>query len=82
MAAADWSPGAGKPIEALYAWVAVEPDGEGVVAILVGDTWYPLVGADKARIEWLRGAAQDVKRAHGYPVKLVRFDQLTVLEEL
>lgn len=82
MAPADRPKGAGRRIEALYAWICREPDGgEGVVATLLGGQWFPLIGADRERIESLRAVAQATKSA-GYPVKLVCFDRLTVLEEL
>lgn len=81
MDAPDRLRGAQVKIEALYAWVCVAPDGgEGAVATWLGGQWFPLIGADRERIESLRGAAQAAKSA-GYPVRLVRFDRLTVLEE-
>lgn len=37
--AESWKPGTGQTIDALYAWVATEPDGgEGVCSAQIGDT--------------------------------------------
>jgi hypothetical protein len=72
-----------KTIDALYAWVATEPDGgEGVCAALIGNTMYPLVGADIDRVTSLREYAAEARRVSGYPVRLVRFSRREDLEEL
>ena len=71
-----------KKIEKLYAWICTEPDGgDGVPAIRLGDTAYPLFGSDLARMHDLRSSALQV-RATGLPVRLVEFSVMTVLEEL
>ncbi len=70
----SWKPGTGQSIDALYAWVATEPDGgEGVCSWQFGDTHMPLIGADMDRIKSLRHHAEVVRAATGYPVRLVRF---------
>ena len=70
-------------IDALYAWVATEPSGdEGVCSMRLGDTHYPLVGADTDRVKSLRENAEFVRRVTGYPVRLVRFSRREDLEEL
>ena len=72
-----------KTIDALYAWVATEPSGdEGVCGAQIGDTHYPLVGADIDRVKSLRGHAELLREATGYPVRLVRFSRREDLEEL
>lgn len=72
-----------KTITEMFAWVLTEPEGgEGIPAIMFGGSIMPLIGADRARIESLRQAAVDVRRTSGCPVRLVRFDGRTVLEEL
>lgn len=82
MSGAGWRPGKGQRIERLYAWIAEEPDGgEGVCSIQLGDVHYPMVGADRARIESLRQHAQDVARITGYRIRLVEFSARVVLAE-
>jgi protein gp37 len=74
---------AGKTIDALYAWVATEPDGgEGVCSFQLGNTHMPLVGADMDRIKSLRRFAEIIRRASGCPIRLVRFSTREDLEEL
>jgi hypothetical protein len=82
---ADWKPRTGQAIEALYAWVCTEPDGgEGVVgaSILGLGGMVPLVGADMDRMKSYRPFAELVRKASGYPVRLVRFSQRDDLEVL
>lgn len=78
-----WKPGTGQTIDALYAWVATEPDGgEGVCSAQIGDVHFPLVGADMDRIKSFRAAAEAIHRLTGYPVRLVRFSRREDLEVL
>ena len=70
-------------IDALYAWVATEPDGgEGVCSMTLGNIHYPLVGADMDRIKSFRKHAEFLREATGYPVRLVRYSMREDLEEL
>jgi len=71
-----------KKITEMYAWVCEEPDGgEGVPAVDLGTGLpMPLVGADRERIESLRRHAINGVLPMGYPVKLVRFHEMEVLE--
>jgi hypothetical protein len=70
-------------IDALYAWVATEPDGgEGVCSVQLGGIHMPLIGADMDRIKSLREHAEAVHRASGYSVRLVRFSRREDLEIL
>jgi hypothetical protein len=72
-------------IDAIYAWVCTEADGsEGIPACALpgSDGPLPLIGADQARIQSLRPWALAVAVEMGLPVKLVRFDRLTILETL
>lgn len=79
----SWRPGQGQSIDALYAWVATEPDGgEGVCSAQIGDTHYPLVGADMARIKSYRQHAELIHRMTGHPVRLVRFAHREDIEVL
>jgi hypothetical protein len=80
----SWRPGQGLTIDALYAWVATEPDGgEGVCAMNIpGFGMTPLVGADMDRIKSLRPFAEQARKLTGYPVRLVRFSRRDDLEIL
>lgn len=73
-------------IDCLYAWVCTEADGgEGIPAAhLPGlpGVPMPLIGADMVRIESLRPYALAVAVELGLPVKLCRFDRMTVVEAL
>ena len=85
--AQSWRPGRGQSIDALYAWIVTEPDGcEGVASVgmeLFGQTVHvPLVGADIDRIKSHRADAELVRKATGFPVRLVRFAMREDLEEL
>lgn len=80
---ASYRPGTGQSIDAIYAWVATDPDGgEGICSFQLGDTHMPLVGADMDRIKSLRRFAESVRRISGYPVRLVRFGSRDDLEIL
>lgn len=64
-----------KRITEMWAYVAIDADGdEGVLAVKGKDgAWFPLVGADTARMESVRPVAMDVARREGKKVKLLRF---------
>jgi hypothetical protein len=73
----------GQTIDAIYAWVAKEPDGgEGVCSVQLGDVHMPLVGADIERVKSVRPYAEMIRQETGYPVRLVRFSRREDLEEL
>jgi hypothetical protein len=73
----------GKRIDAIYAWVATEPDGgEGVCSAQIGEIHMPLVGADIERIKSLRGYAEMIRQATMLPIRLVRFSRREDIEEL
>jgi hypothetical protein len=62
-------------ITELWAYVIAdtEPGDEGVPAMLGPDgMWMPLIGADFARASSLRENAEELARAHGKPIKLIR----------
>ena len=70
-------------ITALYAWIATNPNGgEGVCSTQIGDTHMPMVGADIDRMKSLRKHAEFVRKATGFPVRLVRFASREDIEEL
>ena len=79
-----WRPGEGEAITTLYAWVATEPDGgEGVCSMILPNGMHmPLIGADRARVESLRSAAERTRRMSGYPVKLKMFSSGVVIDEI
>lgn len=81
----EWKPGKGQKIEKLYAWIATEADGgEGVCAMAAPTLGgiVPLVGADRARIESYRPYAEQVRKASGFPVRMVEFSTRIDGEEL
>lgn len=70
-------------IERLYAWIATDATGEdGIPAFNGPGGPMPLVGSDKARIESLRPVAEQLVALEGYPVRLVEFTGMVVLETL
>jgi hypothetical protein len=75
--------GVGFRIESLHAFVAIHSDGdEGVIGILTPSGWLPAVAADKKRLDELRPQVEAAAKVSPYPIKLVRFDQRTDLEEI
>jgi hypothetical protein len=75
----DWKSSTGQRIERLYVWIAEEADGgEGVCSIQLGDIHFPMVGADRERIESLRPYAQQAADVTGLRVRLVEFSDRTV----
>lgn len=69
-------------ISQMFAFVATAEMGEGVAAMLVGDTFMPLIGADQARVDSLRQMAQVVADRSGQPLTLLRFSVREELETL
>ena len=69
-------------IEQMYAFVAEDssPDDEGVIGMMTGGGWMPLVGADMARVNSLRPIAESVAHQLGKPVKLLCFEQRSEIE--
>lgn len=79
----------GKVIDALFAWVATEPDGgEGVCAASMpspvdgSPMMMPLVGADLERMRSLRDFAEMTRKLTGRSVRLVKFSHHEDLEIL
>lgn len=70
-------------IDRVWAFVSVDADGnEGVLAATIGDTVYPLMGADEARVASLRSLAEGIAKQAGMTVKLLRFDTRTELDTI
>ncbi len=81
-AAVDGVPGLGYRVDRMFAYLSVDDDGEGLLAAPTRTGMMPLVGADADRMLSLRPLAEHVARAvPGRPVRLVRFDRRTVIEE-
>lgn len=70
-----------KHIDEMYAFVQTDPKDqtEGVIGFHTTDGWLPMVGADTARVEYLRPVAQEIATAMGREVRIIRF---TVREEI
>jgi hypothetical protein len=64
-------------ITEMYAFVMEDsgPDDEGVMAMQLGDFWYPLVGADMDRVNVLKPHADDLARREGKPYKILKFSR-------
>lgn len=69
-------------IDEMFAFVAENPDGEGVMGIRQDGAWLPLVGADMARIASLKPMVEKIARESGVLVKLVKFSVRTELETI
>lgn len=71
-------------IERLYAWIVKDATGEdGVPAFRGADgAAMPMIGSDKERIESLRPLVERLNREEGYPVRLVEFTAMVVLETI
>lgn len=69
-----------------YMFVACDtgPDDEGIAAFLNSNNmWLPLVGADKKRVDAMRGMAQRIANESGDVVRLIKFsvrEELEVIE--
>ena len=65
---------AGKPIDALYAWIVTQPDGsEDVGSVMIGGIQHQMIGADVHSIRSFREHVEFLYRETGYRVRLVRF---------
>lgn len=70
-------------IDEMYAFIVIDDDGsEGIPATKKGDWWFPLVGADMARVNSLRPVARELARKLGKSVELVRFTTREHLETI
>lgn len=64
-------------VDELFAFVATDDDGdEGVMAALMGETWYPLVAADLVRIQQFAPLANAAAKETGVEFKLKHFKLL------
>jgi len=60
-------------ITEIWAFVASDHNGEGVVGMKIRDTWMPLIAADRDRLEGLRPMAMQIAVETGKTIKLVKF---------
>lgn len=70
-------------ITELYAFIANEQPGEGVAAVQIEGTMFPLIGADRDRVDSLRKMAQQVADLTGKKLTLAKFsirEDLEVIE--
>lgn len=69
-------------ITELFAYVMADADSddEGIPAALSDSVWYPLMGADRGRMEKVQHLAQTLADAQGKTIKLVRSTGLEVVE--
>lgn len=74
----------GDRITELWAWVTLDPtdDNEGVLGSVNALGSFPLIGADRARVEGHRELAQTVANHMKLPVELRRFAPGEVIETL
>lgn len=67
----------GKPltIDEMYAFVTIDPNDniEGIISFKAGDTHYPCVGADMAKVDQLRNTAQFISTIAGSRVEVIKF---------
>jgi hypothetical protein len=69
-------------INEIFAFVSVDGIGEGVITRKIGGSWMPFIGADMDRARSLRVLAVQVAKEHGIKIKLVKFTNREVLEEI
>ena len=63
-----------KVLKELYAFVADDKDGEGVMAMRRGQDWMPLIGADLERVKYLVPAAKEIARASRTKFRILLFN--------
>ncbi len=71
-------------IDEVYAYVAVDEEGEGITAYMSPDTghWMPMVGADMDRMRSLLPVAQQLADKGGKDIKLVRYAVRTEIDTI
>jgi hypothetical protein len=69
-------------IDELWAWLAEEPTGEGIVGMSLSGEHFPAVTGKRELADVMRIGAAIARRKSGYPVRLVRFVRVEVVEEI
>lgn len=73
----------GHILEEMYAYVAVHDDGfEGILATTIGFDNFPMVAADLKAIKRFRAQANLVAVETGLTVRLVRFSNREIVQEI
>ena len=60
-------------IDEMFAFVADDDEGEGIMGAKIGDSWMPLVGADMDRVQSLVKIADMIKNETGKNYKVLKF---------
>ena len=70
-------------ITEMYAFIAEDgPEDEGIVAMMQGDKWIPMVGADMARMDALRPVAEKIAGIHGQKIIIAKFTNRVHIEDI
>lgn len=68
-------------IEVMFAWIASDDEGEGLLAIQGKDgAWKPLIGADRSRVDSWRAVALEIGMKSKREVRLVVYGPRKDLE--
>ena len=67
-------------IDELYAFIAIDNEGEGLTGMQVGNMMMPMVAANKERVDSLRQTAQHISNSTGREIKLIKFSLREELE--
>ncbi len=62
-----------RSIDFLYAFVAIQKDGEGIMGMQSGGVMYPMIGADMAKVEEFRPIADQISKEIGVPYEIRKF---------
>lgn len=60
-------------IDEIYAFIATDKGDEGIISVELENTHFPLIAADKERLESLIPVARNIAKSSGRKVKLVKF---------
>lgn len=66
----------------MFAFIAENEEGEGVVAYQIDDRWVPLVGADMDRVKSYIPMAEDIATQTGTKIRLCYFTTRTEIMEI
>jgi len=69
-------------IDEIWMFCSVDEGGEGIIAIEVDGTMVPLLAADKARVDAIRGLAKSIGVDTGQKIVLKRFSKCEIVEEI
>jgi len=70
-------------IDAVWAWISDDAEGEGIVGTrMPNGQWIPFIAADHERLEQLRPMAQMIADDTGRPIKLIRLSMRTDVDIL